>query len=289
MISPDQAARLAASHLGGRLRAEPFGDGRFSETFLLQSRDSTGNGIDSGPHSGANPTPAQEYIMRIAPSDELLQLFYEYRMMRQEPSLHSLIRSRTSLPVPEIRAHDFSRSLINRDYLIMPRLPGTPLSSAALSGAARDHALFTWGSHIRTLHGIQADPGHFGYLGEHRPMEPQPSWPQAFLEMYRLELEDIRRCGIYGREECDYALSLLRENMTSFPELPAAILCHGDIWVTNLLVDSAGAVTGLIDFDRAGSPTMSFCADTAETRAVEILRRVSGGCSTSCTSTRSTS
>jgi aminoglycoside phosphotransferase (APT) family kinase protein len=232
MIETETAERIAAKQLGGTWEARRFGSGRFSETFLLSAGE-------------------DDYILRIAPPDDLRQLFYEYRMMRQEPELHAVIRSRTSLPVPEIRAYDFSRTMIDRDYLIMPRVPGTPLSDTSLSQRAHERALRSWGEYIRILHGIQAEDGLFGYRGAHRPMEPRSSWREAFREMYRLELEDILQCGVYGKEERDYALRLLDEHLDVFSGIQAPVLCHGDIWVTNLMVAGDGTVTALIDFDRA--------------------------------------
>ena len=73
-------------------------------------------------------------VLRIAPPDDRSRmLFYEHRMMRQEPGLHALLRERTDVPVPAILAHDFGHAEIDRDYLLMERLPGTPIS--APSGA----------------------------------------------------------------------------------------------------------------------------------------------------------
>jgi len=84
-----------------------------------------------------------EYVLRVAPPDSVLQTFYERRMMRREPAIHARLRAETDVPVPVIAGHDFSRSRVDRDYLVMPRLPGVPLSAARLSASARDRAC--WG------------------------------------------------------------------------------------------------------------------------------------------------
>ena len=69
--------------------------------------------------------------------------------------------------------------------------------------------------------------------------------------MYRLELEDIVGCGIYDRKTADQSLALLEENLHCFEHCLRSHLCHGDIWVTNLLVNHDGNVTGVLDFDRS--------------------------------------
>jgi hypothetical protein len=44
-------------------------------------------------------------VLRVAPPDDPARvLFYEYRMMRQEPDLHQRLRRETSIPVPAILA-----------------------------------------------------------------------------------------------------------------------------------------------------------------------------------------
>jgi len=231
-LATTAAAELAEALLGpGDWRAAPFGAGKFSETF-----DVTG--------------PTGRYVLRVAPPDDLRQLFYERRMMRQEPGIHARLLAETSVPVPPIVAHDFSRGRIDRDYLIMPRLPGVPLSEASLGGAARRRALAEWGGYIAQVHAISDPAGRFGYLGEHRCMAPQATWAEAFEVMYRKELGDIVACGIYDEATAGACRQLLAENLGAF-DGRASRLLHGDIWVTNVLVAPDGEVTAVLDFDRA--------------------------------------
>ncbi|MBN1669629.1 MAG: aminoglycoside phosphotransferase family protein [Kiritimatiellae bacterium] len=226
-------ASLAAALLGpGRWRAAPFGAGKFSDVFAVEGGDA-------------------RYVLRVAPPDSVLQTFYEYRMMRREPTIHARLLAETDVPVPPILAHDFSRKLANRDFLIMPRLPGQPFSQAALPPSARHRALREWGGYVRKVHRLLQSDGLYGYVGGHPCMPPQATWPAAFALMYRKLLNDIVGCGVYDAGTADTAVSLLQSHMDAFDHDPAPALCHGDLWVTNLLVDEAGGVTGLLDFDRA--------------------------------------
>ncbi len=257
-IDSTTAEELARRNLGGNWSARSFGAGRFSHTFLLRGVEEKDEDRD-------------EMILRVGPPDDLLQLFYEYRMMRQEPEIHRLVREQSSIPIPEIAAHDFSRTIIDRDYLFMPRLPGKPLSEAPLSRKAAEQAHYEWGRYIAQLHRITHPNGKYGYAGAHEPMNPASTWREAFLEMYRLELEDIRRAGVYRAEDYSFALGLLEEHADIFSNIVLPVLCHGDIWVTNLMVESDGNVTGVIDFDRAcwGDPEWDlaiadYCGVTTE-------------------------
>ncbi len=232
-LTESKAGQLVEAQLGpGPWRIRPFGAGKFSETFAVDG--------DAGC-----------YVLRVAPPDDLLQLFYEYRMMRQEPAIHARLLAETSVPVAPIAAHDFSRKLIDRDYLIMPAVPGQPLSRASLDAAGQAKAHRQWGSYVAEIHTLTDPQGRFGYLGEHRCMEPQPTWARAFAQMYRRELDDIVGCGVYDAATADMAMGLLEENIDAFGCCEKPHLLHGDLWVTNLLVAEDGAVTAVLDFDRA--------------------------------------
>ena len=233
-ISAHDAEDLAVSLLGERdWRCRPFGAGKFSKTFKVTDQDRS------------------TYILRVAPPDSVLQLFYEYRMMRQEPAIHHRLLEETSVPVPEILASDFSRTLLDRDFLIMPCLAGVPLSAARLNQRAYNKALSQWGSYVAEIHSLTDPENRFGYLGEHDCMTPRPSWRLAFIEMFRKELDDLLRCGVYTQPMVDAATELIEKHASCFDTCNTSRLCHGDLWVTNLLVDTRGEVTGVIDFDRA--------------------------------------
>jgi len=149
-LTKSKAGELVEAQLGpGPWRLGPFGAGKFSETFAVEG--------DGG-----------SYVLRVAPPDDLLQLFYEYRMMRQEPDIHARLLAETSVPVPPIVAYDFSRKLIDRDYLIMPTVSGQPLSGASLDAAGQSKAHRQWGRYVAEIHSLTDPQGRFGYLGESR-------------------------------------------------------------------------------------------------------------------------
>ena len=196
------------------------------------------------------------FVLRIAPPDEAGFLFYERLMMHQEPHLHALIRAKTDLPVAEIVAYDFSRTIIDQDYVLMTALPGTPLSDAPGLTAAQFHrTLAQVGEYLRQLHTLTAVDclarDEYGYLGEHHPMIPQPDWAAAFKLMWHKLLDDVVACGGYSPDEGQAMRDLLDIHEAHFHHSPPAVLLHMDVWSQNILIDEAGNVTGLVDFDRA--------------------------------------
>ena len=193
-------------------------------------------------------TPAP-LVIRIAPPDDAGFIFYERRMMAQEPGIHALIRERTSAPVAEILAYDTTRAHVDRDYLLMQRLPGDALTH--FTGTARqfEQVLEQTGRYLREIHEITAN--QYGYLGEHRCMEPQGDWASAFTVMWHKMIDDIVGAGYYDSDEESYAKGLLDKHLAHFDRPVTSRLLHMDIWSQNILVDADANVTGIVDFDRA--------------------------------------
>lgn len=179
-------------------------------------------------------------------------------MMAQEPQLHALLRAETSVPVAEILAYDDSRSLLDRDYLLMERLTGQPLTDAGLTERQVDGVLEQVGVYLAQMHALVAD--RYGYLGAHRPMAPRPVWVEAFTVMWNKLLDDVVACGGYTPDEADLFRRLLNIYRPHFDRPVPASLLHMDVWSQNILVDSTGRVTGLVDLDRAlwGDPEIEF-------------------------------
>jgi aminoglycoside phosphotransferase (APT) family kinase protein len=237
-------ASLVARYLdmdphGLRVRRCPTG--KFNETYFVE-------GV---------PAPL---VLRIAPpEDRSRMLFYEHRMMRPEPGLHALLREKTDAPVPAILAHDFGHVEIDRDYLLMERLPGTPLCDhPGLGREATEGLLREVGRCLRQAHALTGD--RYGYVGEHRPMEPQGDWASAFAVMWHKLLDDIEACGGYRPEEAARMRRLLDQHRGVFDRPVPASLLHMDVWAQNILADGRGRLSGLIDWDRAcwGDPEIEF-------------------------------
>lgn len=198
-------------------------------------------------------------ILRIAPPDDAGGTFYEIGMMAQEPEIHAIVRRETGIPVAEIYTYDTSRRIVDRDFLIMEKLPGQALSLIPRLTPAFYHGVLEQvGRMLAELHGITRD--RYGYLGAHRCMEPQPDWPSAFRIMWNRLIDDIVAAGAYAEHEAALLRNLHETFRGCFERPVAASLLHMDIWGQNILVDAQGRVTGLVDWDRGlwGDPEIEF-------------------------------
>ncbi|MCB0000502.1 MAG: hypothetical protein KDE56_32275, partial [Anaerolineales bacterium] len=83
----------------GRLSITPIASGKFNSSYWVQVGD-------------------EPLVLRIAPPNDAVYVFYEAKMMRQEPSLHARLRAETTVPVPEIVAFDDAQTVVDRDYML---------------------------------------------------------------------------------------------------------------------------------------------------------------------------
>jgi len=248
-FTAEQIEAMIASNRPWRVESfRPVPTGKYNTTFEVKlERD-----------GGAADAP-EAVILRIAPPDGTGGTFYEKGMMAQEPEIHEIVRSRTRIPVAEIYAYDTSRRVVERDFLIMERLPGVALSEiGARTSAFYDRVLEQVGRMLAELHSITAE--RYGYLGAHNCMEPQGDWLSAFRVMWNKLIDDIVAVGAYEPEEAAALRGLFDRHAGAFDRPVAASLLHMDIWGQNILVDPSGRVTGLVDWDRAlwGDPEIEF-------------------------------
>ena len=197
----------------------------------------------------------RECVLRIAPPDDNVFLFYERQMMRQEPRIHQLLLENTDVPVAPVIAFDHSRTLIDRNFILMERLRGEPISDAVHVDDAA--VSFRLGQCLAQVHSQTTD--RYGYIGEHRPMRPETDWTSAFRVMWGRLLDDIVGVGCYTDLQRDVLLQLLEQHIDCFDREEPASLLHMDVWAQNILVDN-GQLSGLVDWDRAlwGDPEIEF-------------------------------
>ena len=229
-IPPETIESIVRSHrpVGGPISASPIPTGKFNTSFFVTVGD-------------------EDLVLRIAPHRDAVFLFYERDMMRQEPEIHHRMRAETRVPVARIHAFDASFTTIDRAYLLMERLSGRPWTDAPNVDA--EDVLRQVGRHLAATHRLTADA--YGYLGSHRPMPPQGTWVEAFEMMWNRLIDDVVSVGHYSDEESGSLRALLDRHLALFDRPVPSSLLHMDVWHQNILVDEAGDVTGLVDWDRA--------------------------------------
>ena len=233
-----EVKRAVCAHLPGQSQShiKPITTGKFNSSFTVSH-------------------PDFEWVIRIAPPRDSVFVFYEKNMMRQEPGIHALLLEKTTVPVASIVVYDDSRAVIDRDFIIMEKLPGKPVSNVS----CEIHTVLSQiGEYLAQTHRQRATT--YGYIGEHHPMPEQARWVDAFHIMWNRLIDGIVEVGYYSEFESCEMRRLLDKHIHFFDRDVPSSLWHMDVWAQNILVDEDSYVTGLIDWDRAlwGDPEIEF-------------------------------
>jgi len=145
-------------------------------------------------------------------------------------------------PAPGLVHVDTSRRLLDRDWIVMTRLPGVPVPHAG-DGVDVDREL---GAAIARLNELTGDA--FGYAG--RPALQDATWRGAFERMLGTLLGDAVRFEVTLPFAPEDATAALAAASPALDEVTRPALVHFDAWSGNVLV-ADGRLSGVIDGERS--------------------------------------
>jgi aminoglycoside phosphotransferase (APT) family kinase protein len=195
--------------------------------------------------------PARVFL-KVAPPDEVDRLTHERDLMRAEVSTMGAVRAARVGCAPALLHADFTRRLIDRDYIFTEHLEGAPLSriAAALSPEEAADVRRQIGRIAGRLPNVTAPV--FGY--PHLPALQGPTWAAAFARMTAALLADAQRLSVTLTPDAAEISALFRGAGHLLGGVDRAELAHFDLWDGNILVrrEASGVrVTGVIDWERA--------------------------------------
>jgi aminoglycoside phosphotransferase (APT) family kinase protein len=132
-----------------------------------------------------------------------------------------------------------------------PLLPGEELPHADLDDAGRIALARPLAGFLRALH----------HPATAAAVEPLPADPWGRADMARRvprALEGLDQLRALGLWRAPASVAQLLESARGLPQPPATVLVHGDLHTRHVLVDRAGAITGVIDWGDvcAGDPSV---------------------------------
>lgn len=194
-----------------------------------------------------------DLVLKVAPDPRLHLLTYEVDLMRTEVGFYRRAGA-NGVPVPEVRFADFSRTLLETDYVFLARVPGAPLNAVRERMSATELATVRaeLAGITARLHTATAEA--FGYpLRASRSW--QPTWRVAFGAMVDDLLADARRLGSELPAPPERIGALIHSHDDVLDQVGWPALVHFDLWDGNVFVDrephGGWRVSGLIDGERA--------------------------------------
>ena len=118
-LRDEQAAALVEKLLGAKLKAARLlTGGLFNTTYLVETED------------------AGDVILRLGPVNRHLLLPYELHLMEAEVEVDRLC-ARHGVPASEVLACDLTKTTVDRDVMIVRRIPAVPYSEVGLTHEER--------------------------------------------------------------------------------------------------------------------------------------------------------
>lgn len=191
-------------------------------------------------------------ILRVAPDASRRLLGYEKSLLEREVRTLEAIGGRFPL-APRVVHRDFSRTIIDRDYVLLELKEGDNAFYRMKRLSRRDREILSGqlGQIARKIHSMKSPDGRFG---PPHPMRRHPTW-SGFIRFYVGSLSDDLQGHPYLRLPASVDLRSLAERMEPIlDEVRTPRLVHGDLWWRNILIGRRGnapRITAVLDWDRS--------------------------------------
>jgi aminoglycoside phosphotransferase (APT) family kinase protein len=194
-------------------------------------------------------------VLKIAPPAGVEVMTYERDMMRTEVAALTMIRERTTVPVPTVLYYDQSRELCDADYFFMEFIDADNLGIIKDGLAPEDYNAYEelLGAANRALNEIKGE--RFGpLLGG---ASAGAGWRQVFTGIVEDVLRDGERRGVDLGCDYDGIRRIVAEHADCLDEVAEPAFIEWDLWDSNVMVRD-GALAAIIDHERAfyGDPLM---------------------------------
>lgn len=216
------------------IRAKPIRGGLFNTSYKVELADKSA------------------VVLRVAPPKDKKLLGVEKQLLNREAHIYQYLKG-IDMPVPKLLFPDFSRKMINRDYLISEFKEGHTAyyHQRYLTKQEMEHIYRELGEYAREIHSLENKEQWFGYPP---PFARHKKWSD-FITQYVLSLEEDLQGHLYLGLSNKYSLSgIVRKMVPQLDEVKTPKLIHGDLWLRNILIRKQQGlyqISAILDWDRS--------------------------------------
>jgi fructosamine-3-kinase len=235
-LSIEELNKIVNYHFGetNQYRAKLLTGGLFNTTYHISFINST-----------------KEIVLRVGPVNTHLLLPFENNLMRAEEYVYQLLREK-NIPCSQVLVCDTSKSLINRDYMIVVYIVSRPLSEIELSEDIKTKLYYQVGMYTAKMHKITSSK--FGRVSEIVCGYGYSSWSEYLNNEMSMLCTKLLAYSIFTNSEVGLFKLVLNKYKDLLNEIQTPHLVHADLWAGNILVqcnEDNYEVAAIIDADRA--------------------------------------
>lgn len=200
-------------------------------------------------------------VLRVGPVNRHLLMTFEHNLMESECEVYKLCVEH-GIPVSEVLVCDTSKSLIDRDFMIVRCIPSVPMSEGQADLSPDDYTCICReiGEATRKFHAVEGTT--FGRIAEVKRGGGFDRWSTCMMTEFDRWEAVAAPTEIYSPQERDAARAVLTDAAGILDEITLPRLAHCDLWFGNILIttDETPAFAAIIDADRAmwGDPAIDF-------------------------------
>lgn len=199
-------------------------------------------------------------VLRVGPVNRHLLMPFEHSLMEAEQRVYTLCRKK-EIPVSEVLAADTSKTILDRDFMIVRYIPGRPMSEVKLNPQDDARICREIGAAAAKMHSITNSC--FGRIVDAENGKGFLKWSDCLLHELKQWESVAGPAGLFSEEEREHMRQLLKKAAPFLDEIRQPRLVHTDLWTGNILVRSDSGrpeFAAIIDADRAiwGDPELDF-------------------------------
>jgi aminoglycoside phosphotransferase (APT) family kinase protein len=188
-------------------------------------------------------------ILRVAPPTDAIIFRHERQLLQREAEVQQQLCP-VSDTIPKNLSVDFSHSLIDRDYVFQPCLPGQLWESVKdeLSVDENNALWHQFGTIVKGIHNINGKQ-----FGPPDPAQPFARWSEAMHHWVAGMIQDMQHYQL-PCDDAKHFLALLEQHQSLLDEVTRPSLVHGDLWLKNILIErhrGSATISAVLDAERA--------------------------------------
>lgn len=201
-------------------------------------------------------------VLRVGPVNRYLLLPFEHNLMNGEKYAYELCKN-IGVPCSDVVVCDTSKTLCDRDYMIVTYIPSVALANIQLPADVTKNLYRQTGIYTHKMHEMTND--RFGRISDISRGIGYDSWSGYLKNEVAQWAGKVIDINLYDTDEIGFIKEMLCRYSDILDEIGTAHLVHCDLWEGNVLIsgkDDIYNVAAIIDMDRAtfGDPDLEFAS-----------------------------